>query len=1001
MQKNTRQETYKIVKTQPSKRQGELNFSINSGVFICSECEKEFEKPWLLKRHLKVHHISNQMATNTVLDEPKQAELIVENTIPDANAFDYSSDEDDSSSIGDEEDNIVDEENDIVNNFFDIEMNSNPVFNAFSDMFSSAAAADEVSMTDDDSEIPEEVFETIGTVNDPTSCYPFRDLQTMILFAFIDGDNDMISQQMLKKILLAMNLIIKIQQETPIGRTFKLPRLDALLNYQARKKSKMPVFPSQRISVPGSNGNAFAHINLPSDHLRFLMANPKKSKLISSMPDCTPNQSICLEQGEKWRTHHLFQQPMHTVNGIDVWFGNIIYLKTNDCSIRFLIELFHMTNKNIFAREYLVRAISIVCYGVEVAVTDLRVEQISHVDTTPVERDHYYSISSSLTKLSPAHDFLLFGVHPMKKPMPLSVLPGNVDRDAVFYKVRIVSIILFTDDTSGNRSKQYNPFESWLMRCTALPFKDRNSIANIQFLSTIPKKDGANGMSLLPAIVDDFKKLEKGVKMFSAEDNEYVLVVVPILWIEADMPCHSELCRLLGPATTFPCRRCYIELRHAKDFVKNLSYFCECHERRTQEHYVLANSSPGRDTEIPNAPKIGMNMPANEISFRDRSTGRLLELQSFDPEKDTPVEILRTILLGVAKYMVIDLVKVVLKNDTATIARLSEFLTDYTRSTGLSRKFTQNLRHSGSFLGRDFKVLLQILSVILITEFSGNHELDLVIPCFVELGQLCSLVFVRQVTSDFDNYIIRVNNAVKRLIRALFDYNKGTKNELHKAYCTKPKVHYLTHLKEDIIRFGPALNYETEKGEQFNKHIREHLFHTNCQNTSRDVCLKFAKQVALQHVIDGGSWINSSGNREKSGTGIERFIKDNNESLFYYTFFGGSRELKDNNDTGDIEDDTIQNNSFGAFVFKDDPISRPRIGLVSGSVVKFLSIVPCTDNDRNNNYAKAVMTGEHSDVANMNLVCKLDLHIFRNPFYIVNLSKFGSYWFIFNNILFD
>ncbi|KAL0097591.1 hypothetical protein J3Q64DRAFT_1713924, partial [Phycomyces blakesleeanus] len=810
------------------KKQGKLNFSINSGVFTYSECEKEFKKPWLLKRHSKVHHISNQMAINTVLDEPEQAELIVKNTIPDANAFDYLSDEDDSSSIGDEEDNIVDEENDIFNNFFDIEMNSNPVFNAFSDMFSSAAAADEVSMTDNDSEILEEVFETIGAVNDHTSCYPFCDLQTMILFAFIDGNNDMISQQMLKKILLAMNLIIKIQQETPIRKTFRLPRLDALLNYQARKKSKMSVFPSQRIPVPGSNGNAFVHINLPSDHLRFLMANPKKCKLILSMPNRTPNQSICLEQDEKWRTHHLFQQPMHTVNGIDVWFGNIIYLKTNNCSIRFLVESFHMANKNIFAR--------------------------------------------GLTRLSPAHDFLLFGVHPMKNHMPLSVLPGNVDRDAVFYKVRVVSIIFFTDGTSSNHSKQYNPFESWLMRCAALPFKDQNSIANIQFLSTIPKKDGANGMSLLPAIVDDFKKLEKGVKMFSAEDNEYVLVVAPILWIEADTPCHSELCGLLGLVTTFPCRRCYIKLRRAKDF-----------------HYVLANSSPGRDTEIPNALKIRMNMPANKISFRDHLTGRLLELQSFDPEKNTPVEILHTILLGVAKYMVIALVKVVLKNDTVTIARLSEFLTDYMQSTGLSRKFIQNLRHSGSFLGRDFKVLLQILPVILITEFSGNHELDLVIPCFVELGQLCSLVFVCQ-----------------HLIRALFDCNKGTKNELHKAYCIKPKVHYLTHLKEDIIRFGPALNYETEKGEQFNKHICKHLFHMNCQNTSRDVCLKFAKQVALQH-------INSSGNREKSGTGIERFIKDNN-------------------DTGDIEDDAIQNNSFGVFVFKDDPISCPRIRLVSSSV---------------------------------------------------------------------
>ncbi|KAL0073092.1 hypothetical protein F4703DRAFT_1724392, partial [Phycomyces blakesleeanus] len=66
----------------------------------------------------------------------------------------------------------------------------------------------------------------------------------------------------------------------------------------------------------------------------------------------------------------------------------------------------------------------------------------------------------------------------------------------------------------------------------------------------------------------------------------------------------------------------------------------------------------------------------------------------------------------------------------------------------------------------------------------------------------------------------------------------------------------LTHLPDDLQRFGTALHYETEKGEQFNKHIREHLMHTNRLNTSRDVCLKFAKQAVMRHVIDGGSWMN-------------------------------------------------------------------------------------------------------------------------------------------------
>lgn len=59
--------------------------------------------------------------------------------------------------------------------------------------------------------------------------------------------------------------------------------------------------------------------------------------------------------------------------------------------------------------------------------------------------------------------------------------------------------------------------------------------------SNIIKSDAASGFSLLSTIAEDLKSLEDGVVMFSAEDNEYVLVVAPVLWIEADYPCHSGL----------------------------------------------------------------------------------------------------------------------------------------------------------------------------------------------------------------------------------------------------------------------------------------------------------------------------------------------------------------------------------------------------------------------------------------------------------------------------
>jgi hypothetical protein len=41
---------------------------------------------------------------------------------------------------------------------------------------------------------------------------------------------------------------------------------------------------------------------------------------------------------------------------------------------------------------------------------------------------------------------------------------------------------------------------------------------------------------LVPAIIKDSKALENGVVMFLAVDNEDVLAVAPLLWIEADTP---------------------------------------------------------------------------------------------------------------------------------------------------------------------------------------------------------------------------------------------------------------------------------------------------------------------------------------------------------------------------------------------------------------------------------------------------------------------------------
>jgi hypothetical protein len=66
--------------------------------------------------------------------------------------------------------------------------------------------------------------------------------------------------------------------------------------------------------------------------------------------------------------------------------------------------------------------------------------------------------------------------------------------------------------------------------------------------------------------------------------------------------------------------------------------------------------------------------------------------------------------------------------------------------------------------------------------------------------------------------------------------------------CLLSKVHLLRHIVNDMRRFDTILNYETEEGEQFNKHIWEHLCFTNRLNNSIDIANKFAKQAIMQHI---------------------------------------------------------------------------------------------------------------------------------------------------------
>ncbi|KAG1077923.1 hypothetical protein G6F42_024535 [Rhizopus arrhizus] len=300
-----------------------------------------------------------------------------------------------------------------------------------------------------------------------------------------------------------------------------------------------------------------------------------------------------------------------------------------------------------------------------------------------------------------------------------------------------------------------------------------------------------------------------------------------------------------------------------------------------------------------------------------------------------------------------------------------------------TKNFRRQLRHVGSFVGRDFKQLIQVLPGIIASEFTDPVNDIKVIQLnrpLQALGKLCSLLFVRQIEAGFEDYVNSIEVSVKELTASLYEFDTLTHNK--NAYSTKPKVHYLHHIHQDIRRFGCALQFETEKGEMFNKFIREQLFHTNRLSPSRDVAIRFGSQEILKFIIDGGSWINKNSKRVRYGSEIKQFVEANES---FRSFFFRAREFAENNY------ENVKGTPKAGFsgVFKNISENTYVVGIITknGTVKKYEIDAEKYDYGR-------VLCNETQENLNMNdliPVGTLDMHqVASGSSRFINTNKFGS-----------
>ena len=188
------------------------------------------------------------------------------------------------------------------------------------------------------------------------------------------------------------------------------------------------------------------------------------------------------------------------------------------------------------------------------------------------------------------------------------------------------------------------------------------------------------------------------------------------------------------------------------------------------------------------------------------------------------------------------------------------------------------MQYANSLIGRQLKIVVQtavfhchdLLSHDMIALWKAIGELTalLWLPAIDEMETFLVsprtlLVFpAGSITCHQNNVRVATNNVLD-----LFSKIAPSK------IITKPKLHLLTHLPDDIRRFGPLVGEATETFECFNAIFRFCSVLSNHQAPSRDIAIQLANQEGFKQRVTGGWWPDALGDWKRSGPGVRSSLE--------------------------------------------------------------------------------------------------------------------------------
>ncbi|THV04305.1 hypothetical protein K435DRAFT_961933 [Dendrothele bispora CBS 962.96] len=472
---------------------------------------------------------------------------------------------------------------------------------------------------------------------------------------------------------------------------------------------------------------------------------------------------------------------------------------------------------------------------------------------------------------------------PWEVPDSVPTMP-NPDRELVpeGYDLYDVHLATWFDDVSGNRSKQYNKHFVGYAANTNLPGKLLQQEFFVEYLSNSQHATALEQLSAIKDLVNESQK--KPIICYNASTRRMCGVRLHITVLPADNPQQSEEASHMGGGANHMCRKCNVggpsslvetnEGYHslylaAEDLARSAAETRSRLEKQlkaamtgvkqTVTDMQTATGTKDKFTEYwiellihksAELTKENRGATAEQIvkdleKWLNDQPGEkmnpLLDIAGLDPTKDTPVEILHTILLGIVKY-VWHMFNTSLtdKQKSLFVIRLQSTDIDGLAIPPLRADYMMQYRNN--LIGKHFKTLMQTMAF---------HVHDIVTPAQFSLikavGELAAVLWVSEI-ADMDQYLADLDILIANTLDAFAEVDPL-------KIIQKVKLHLLPHLISDIRRFGPPVRYSTEIFECFNAIFRLCSIYSNHQAPSRDIALKFTSMARVKHIFSGGYWL--------------------------------------------------------------------------------------------------------------------------------------------------